>query len=76
MHEHTRSALSVLLLFASSAGVAAQEPAAPAARRVVVGPEYKAGGLHRWLWGDDYRELWTTPDRGRVPEPRAASREA
>ena len=61
MREHTRSAFSVLLLFAGSAGVAAQEPAAPAARRVAVGPEYKAGGLHRWLWGGDYRELWTTP---------------
>ena len=38
---------------ASSAG-------APA-RTVVVGPEYRAGGFHRGLWGTDYRPLWTAP---------------
>jgi len=29
------------------------------ARTVVVGPEYHAGPFHRWLWGTDYRPLWT-----------------
>jgi hypothetical protein len=30
------------------------------AHAVVIGPQYKAGGFHRWLWGTDYRPLWTT----------------
>ena len=37
-------------------------PAAPV-RPVVIGQEYQAGGVHRWLWGDDYRALWTTATR-------------
>jgi hypothetical protein len=28
---------------------------------VVAGPQYKAGGFQRFLFGDDYRDLWTTP---------------
>jgi hypothetical protein len=28
---------------------------------VVIGPQYRAGALHRWLWGGDYRDLYTTP---------------
>ncbi|HEX9726927.1 MAG TPA: BamA/TamA family outer membrane protein [Gemmatimonadales bacterium] len=31
------------------------------AQRVVAGPHYAAGGLHRWLFGSRYRDLWTTP---------------
>ena len=61
MHAYTRSAFSVLLFLTGSAGAPASEPAAPAARRIAIGPQYKAGGLHRWLWGDDYRALWTKP---------------
>jgi hypothetical protein len=36
---------------------------APAAemREVVLGPDYRAGGLHQFLFGHDYRALWTTP---------------
>jgi len=30
---------------------------------VVPGPEYRAGGLRRTLFGKDYRPLWTTPIR-------------
>src|SRR5262249_18491797 len=30
-------------------------------RTVVVGPQYQAGGFYRWLWGTDYRPLWTAP---------------
>jgi hypothetical protein len=30
---------------------------------VVIGPDYGAGALHRWLRGTDYRALWTTPAR-------------
>jgi hypothetical protein len=28
---------------------------------VVPGPQYKAGATHRWLFGQDYRALWTAP---------------
>ena len=61
MRVYTESAFSILLLLAGSAVAQASEPAAPAARRVAIGPQYEAGGLHRWLWGDDYRALWTKP---------------
>ena len=27
----------------------------------MAGPRYKAGGIHRWLLGPTYRDLWTTP---------------
>lgn len=30
-------------------------------REVTAGPEYAAGGWFRFLFGDGYRELWTTP---------------
>ena len=33
----------------------------PATRTVVAGEEYDAGGLYRFLMGNDYRDLWTTP---------------
>ena len=37
--------------------------AAPAeeTRRVVPGPQYQRGGLHRTLLGAHYRDLWTAP---------------
>ena len=28
---------------------------------VTAGSHYKAGGMHRTLWGNNYRRLWTTP---------------
>src|SRR3954464_8391399 len=60
--------------------------AAARGRPVVIGPEYQAGGVHRWLWGDDYRRLWTTPTRvgsldlhtvagGLIPVTRVGGRE-
>ena len=33
---------------------------------VVPGPEYAAGGFQRFLLGDNYRDLWTTPLRVQV----------
>jgi hypothetical protein len=75
MHMYTRSAFSVLLFLTGSAGAPASEPAAPAARRIAIGPQYKASGLHRWLWGDDYRALWTKPIEVEVLD-LAPSREA
>jgi len=51
------------VLIAAAIPAAGQEPAPrPAAtRRVVAGPRYKAGSLHRLLLGPTYRDLWTTP---------------
>ncbi len=47
---------------------------APAARAqdsvtVVVGPEYRAGGVQRWLWGQNWRHLWTRTVRVEVLDP-------
>ena len=36
-------------------------PALPPVRTVVIGPQYRAGAVHRWLWGADYRDLYATP---------------
>ena len=30
-------------------------------KTVVAGEEYKASGWHKWLWGSNYRNVWTTP---------------
>lgn len=43
-----------------AAAAAAQEPGGRT-ERIVAGEQFKAGGLYRLLWGDNYRELWTTP---------------
>lgn len=54
----------LLACLASAAGapVAAAEEARPqAVRKVVIGPQYRAKALHRWLWGADYRDLYSTP---------------
>jgi hypothetical protein len=52
-------ALTVLAAAAAAAqerGAAGQVPALQAP-----GPQYRAGGLHRFLLGREYRSLWTTP---------------
>ncbi len=61
-------ALAALLFTAGvPVGAAAQgrvrPPPAPTQDTVVAapGPRYAAGGLHRLLLGDDWRELWRTP---------------
>jgi Omp85 superfamily domain len=47
---------------ASSLASADDENAAPPpVRTVVIGPQYQAGGVHRFLWGADYRDLYATP---------------
>ena len=63
-----RSMLSSLFIVVSgsSAAFAAEATASEPARTVAIGPQYKAGALHRWLWGADYRELWTKPIRVEV----------
>jgi hypothetical protein len=40
-------------------------------RSIVIGPQYRAGGFHRWLWGADYRDLWTTSVRIEVLDLRS-----
>jgi len=50
-----------LLLAWLSAGGATSPLVAEETRTVVIGPQYRAGALHRWLWGGDYRDLYTTP---------------
>ena len=60
--------LRVFLLIAAAGALA------PAARAqdsvtVVVGPEYRARGLHRVLWGPNWRHLWTRPVRVEVLDP-------
>jgi len=47
------------LLIAGSAS--ATEDRAVQTRTVTVGPQYAAGGFHRWVFGTDYRRLLTTP---------------
>jgi hypothetical protein len=56
----TRTILIGALLGAT--GASAEQPPAPNVT-VVAGPRYKAGPLHRWLLGSDYRKTWTTPVR-------------
>ncbi|MFT4154121.1 hypothetical protein [Parafilimonas sp.] len=33
----------------------------PGYQKIIPGPEYKASGFKRWLWGNNYRDVWTTP---------------
>jgi surface antigen Omp85-like protein len=40
---------------------AADQDAPPPVRTVVIGPQYQAKAVHRWLWGADYRDLYATP---------------
>lgn len=58
----TRSlwALATAALLTGPLG-SAEERAAPTSRQIVIAEEYRAGVLHRWLWGQDYRRSWTTP---------------
>ena len=56
------------VLFALPGAAHAQARDAVPGKTVVVaaGTHYKAGGLHRFFLGDDYRDLWTTPIRVEV----------
>ena len=44
-------------------GIAAQQPDTTAREHVLkaAGPRYQASGLHRLLFGREYRSLWSTP---------------
>lgn len=60
-----RSALRLvvtgLLVCASSPALGQQDSTV-----VVPGREYRAGRVYRFLLGDDYRDLWTTPIRAEI----------
>src|SRR5437899_1451740 len=68
-----RAALSALLLATLPVGVHAQaKDAVPGATvTVAAGAHYRAGGVHRFFLGDDYRDLWTMPIRVEVLDLRA-----
>ncbi|HXB53976.1 MAG TPA: hypothetical protein VN461_04275, partial [Vicinamibacteria bacterium] len=59
-------ALPAPLTAATGAAEDAKAPPGREARQVAIAPKYKAGGFHCWLWGTDYRPLWTTPIRVEV----------
>ena len=78
--------LSLVLVFSvSTASTPREDPPAPGYRihrsippqgtkthMVILGERFRASGFKRWLYGRDYRDLWTTPievavlDLGRV----------
>ena len=67
--------LAVALFFTVTIDARAQEgppkagskihrsPPPPGAKThtAIPGDRFRAGGFKRWLWGGDYRDLWTTP---------------
>jgi len=53
-------AVMAVLVVGSSLAVAEE------ARTVKAGPQYQASGPHRWIFGSDYRGVWTTPIRVEV----------
>ncbi|HEX2079007.1 MAG TPA: BamA/TamA family outer membrane protein [Longimicrobium sp.] len=59
----------IILLLAAAAGALPGAARAQDSVTVVVGEEYGADGLHRFLWGDNYRDLWTRPVRAPVLDP-------
>jgi hypothetical protein len=48
-------AVSLAAALSCAAGATAET------RKVTAGAHYAAGGLHRFFWGDDYRDMWTLP---------------
>jgi hypothetical protein len=63
--------LSVVAFVLAAAQASAQDQPGDAVRSTVIGPQFKAGGFHRWVWGADYRDLWTTPVRVEVLDLRS-----
>jgi hypothetical protein len=55
-----RRTVLTVALFSAALAAAAQEPS-QRTERLVAGPQFKKGGLHRMLWGANHRDLWTTP---------------
>lgn len=59
-HSAAVSLLAVSLCCTSSAH-AQSDSSRKAAEARPAGPQYQAGGLHRFFFGDHHRDLWTTP---------------
>jgi hypothetical protein len=57
------AAVFALPAAAQAPGGGADPPAGAETATVVAGAQYEASGLRRWLMGDRYRDLWTTPVR-------------
>lgn len=55
----------MVALVSSAAGVLGPTDAKTQSDTVTIVPDarYAAGSFHRWLFGNDYRDLWTTPIR-------------
>jgi hypothetical protein len=43
------------LVAGSCVGFATETANSQPARTAAIGPQYRAGAFHRWLWGADYR---------------------
>jgi hypothetical protein len=61
-----RAAVALVVLVISSVGALARGDdgngdATAERRTVVVGARYQKGGFYRWLFGAEYRDLWTAP---------------
>ncbi|HET8647112.1 MAG TPA: hypothetical protein VFO85_16565, partial [Vicinamibacteria bacterium] len=67
-------ALSLAGAAGGAAGAQEQTEAAPDQTRMVVpGPHYRAGALHRFVFGEHYRPLWTAPLPAEVLDLRSFS---
>jgi hypothetical protein len=58
-HRHWTAAGLVAIL--ASAGAAAEEVPRSEPRTITAGARYRRSGFYRFLFGADYRDLWTTP---------------
>ena len=63
--------LLLVVLTVAAARAAAQAPRADTVT-VQAGPQYTAGGLHRALFGAEYRSLWTLPLRAATASSTAS----
>jgi hypothetical protein len=65
-----RFLIAALLALAPALAAAQTAPPPPPigadSVEIAAGVRYKAGGLHRWFFGDTYRDLWKTPTRVQV----------
>ncbi|MBV9962015.1 MAG: BamA/TamA family outer membrane protein [Parafilimonas sp.] len=50
-----------LSLFFYSANAQKTDSDSSGYKTVIAGAEYKASGWHKWLWGSNYRNVWTAP---------------
>ena len=55
--------LCYVLVWPTSPAAAQTAPSSADTISLVPGPDYEAGGLHRFFWGAHYRDAWTTAVR-------------